>query len=85
MKQSIALVLVGMAIGCAAALALARYVQSLLFGMKPADPVTIAIALASLFLVTALAAWIPAPRDRRRSRPGIEIRVRNGGRQEPSQ
>jgi predicted permease len=62
MKQSIALVLIGMAIGCATAMALARYVQSLLFGMKPADPVTIAVASAGLVIVTALAAWIPARR-----------------------
>jgi predicted permease len=61
-KQSIALVLIGMAMGCAIALALARYVESLLFGMKPADPVTIAIASAGLVVVTALAAWIPARR-----------------------
>ncbi|HEU0140121.1 MAG TPA: FtsX-like permease family protein [Bryobacteraceae bacterium] len=62
MKQSIALVLIGMAIGCAAALVLARYVESLLFGLKPADPVTIAIASAGFVAVTALAAWIPARR-----------------------
>ncbi len=62
MKQSIALVLIGMAMGCAIALALARYVESLLFGMKPADPVTIAVASAGLVTVTALAAWIPARR-----------------------
>ena len=62
MKQTIALVLIGMAIGFVMALALARYVESLLFGMKPADPVTIAIASAGLVIVTALAAWIPARR-----------------------
>jgi ABC-type antimicrobial peptide transport system permease subunit len=62
MKQSIALVLIGMAIGCAIALALARYVRSLLFGVKAADPVTIAVSSAGLIIVTALAAWIPARR-----------------------
>jgi len=65
MKQSVALVLIGMAIGCAVALALSRHVESLLFGVKPADPGTIAMASIVLVIITMLAAWIPARRATR--------------------
>ena len=62
MKQSVILVAIGMLIGGGAALALARYVESMLYGMKPADPLALAIGVAGLVLVTALAAWLPARR-----------------------
>jgi ABC-type antimicrobial peptide transport system permease subunit len=61
-RQSVTLVVVGMALGCVGALALSRYVESLLFGVKPADPATLGIAAVVLFVITMLAAWIPARR-----------------------
>jgi predicted permease len=61
-RQSVTLVLAGMAAGCAGAVALSRYVESLLFGVTPADPGTIGIAALILFLITMLAAWLPARR-----------------------
>lgn len=53
---------VGIAVGAAAALALTRFMQSMLFAVDAADPLTFA-AVALLLAVSALAAcWIPARR-----------------------
>jgi putative ABC transport system permease protein len=56
---------IGLAAGTAASLALSRLVASLLYGVKPGDPLT--FAAASLMLVTAgfLAGWLPARRAAR--------------------
>jgi cell division protein FtsX len=53
---------IGVAIGLIGALALARVLRSLLFGIEPTDPVTL-FAVTLLFTVVALlACWIPARR-----------------------
>jgi predicted permease len=62
MRQSLTLVVVGLAIGCAAAVYLARFVSALLFGVTPADPMTFGIAAGVLGGVALLAAWLPARR-----------------------
>jgi ABC-type lipoprotein release transport system permease subunit len=49
----------------AAVLALMRYTESLLFGVKPQDPVSMAAAVLLLFSVTALAGFLPALRATR--------------------
>jgi len=62
LRQGMALTLVGLAIGLAAALALARLMLSLLYGVNPADPTTyilVALALAAVALVACL---VPARR-----------------------
>ncbi len=41
LRQGIVLAILGTLIGAAAALAVTRYLQSFLFGVKPSDPVTI--------------------------------------------
>ena len=41
------------------------FVGSLLFGIEPRDPVTIAAAVGVLVLTAALAGWIPARRAAR--------------------
>jgi ABC-type antimicrobial peptide transport system permease subunit len=60
------LVAIGVGIGIPAALAVARLVSSqiagLLFGLEATDPSTIAIATATLTVVAALAAYLPARR-----------------------
>jgi putative ABC transport system permease protein len=62
LRQGLKLTALGLAIGLAAAYALTRYLQSLLFGVKPADPLTF-VAIALLLIVVALVAcWIPARR-----------------------
>jgi predicted permease len=52
----------GVCIGLPLALAACRMVSSMLFGLKPADPVTIATATLILVAVAALAGYLPARR-----------------------
>ena len=62
MRQSLTSVIVGLAAGCAAAAWLARFVKTLLFGVTPADPLTLAVAVTTLAVVALIAAWLPARR-----------------------
>jgi putative ABC transport system permease protein len=57
--------LAGLAIGVAGAIALSRFVRSLLFGVGPTDPATFALVSVTLLLVAAAACWIPARRATR--------------------
>jgi predicted permease len=56
---------VGIAIGLPAAWAASRWIDSMLFGLKPTDPATIAVATIVLALVAHLAAYLPARRAAR--------------------
>src|SRR5262249_55607190 len=60
--QGLILVVVGMVIGLAGALALTRILSSLLFGISASDPLTFVGVAALLALVALLACWIPARR-----------------------
>jgi ABC-type antimicrobial peptide transport system permease subunit len=62
LKRGVALVALGSAIGVAAALALARLMGSLLYGVGANDPVSIAAAVGVLLIVGVLAAFVPARR-----------------------
>jgi ABC-type antimicrobial peptide transport system permease subunit len=62
LKQSLSLVLVGLAAGCLLALAAGRLLAGLLYGVAPANPVTLGASMLLLFLVAMLAAWMPARR-----------------------
>jgi len=55
-------VLAGIAVGLGGALALARLVAGLLFGVAPRDPWSMALSAAGMFAVAFLAALIPARR-----------------------
>ena len=57
--------LVGVAIGLAVALALTRWMNSLLFGVSAHDPLTFAMVALLLFAVALAACWIPARRATR--------------------
>ncbi|HUZ96319.1 MAG TPA: ABC transporter permease [Edaphobacter sp.] len=59
------LVGIGLVIGIAASLLGAKLVGSLLFGVKPRDPLTLAAASAVLLLTGLCAAWWPARRAAR--------------------
>jgi ABC-type antimicrobial peptide transport system permease subunit len=61
-RQGMTPVLIGIAGGVAVALLVARAIRVLLFGVEPADPVTITIVAAALLGVSALACLIPARR-----------------------
>ncbi len=56
------LAIVGTLTGCAAALGITRYSQSFLFGVKPADPLTLMAVAALLVGVALIARYIPARR-----------------------
>jgi ABC-type antimicrobial peptide transport system permease subunit len=64
-RESLALLVIGVAIGIPLALGLSRYVASLLYGLRPTDPMTIAAALGVLAIVSMAAAIIPARRAAR--------------------
>jgi ABC-type antimicrobial peptide transport system permease subunit len=58
--QGIKLVLIGVAIGLAAALGLTRFLSGLLYGVKPGDPATLVAVSALLMAIALLASYIPA-------------------------
>jgi putative ABC transport system permease protein len=62
LAKGMKLTLLGVAIGLAASLALTRLMSSLLFGVKPADPMTFISVPLLLVGVALLACWIPARR-----------------------
>jgi putative ABC transport system permease protein len=65
MRQGIRAVLVGVAVGVVAALALTRLMASLLFGVKPTDAMTFGGVAVLLTCVAAAASYIPARRAMR--------------------
>jgi ABC-type antimicrobial peptide transport system permease subunit len=65
LKEVALLTLAGIALGVPAALGLSQLVRSQLFGISPADPVTIIVAAATLVLVALFAGYIPARRASR--------------------
>lgn len=65
MKEVLVLVVIGVILGVPAALGLARLVQSQLYGLTPADPITVSIATLVLATVACLAGYIPALRATR--------------------
>jgi predicted permease len=65
LKQGLVLTTAGIVAGLAGAFALNRLITSLLFGVQPTDPVTIAGVVATITLVAAVACWIPAWRASR--------------------
>ena len=60
--HGIKLILAGVAIGIAAALPLARLLATLLYGVKPTDPLTFFVVSLTLTIVALLASYIPARR-----------------------
>ena len=56
------LTLIGVAIGIGGALALTRFLSSLLYGVKPADPPTFVVVSLLLAAIGVLACYIPARR-----------------------
>jgi len=60
--ETVLLIVLGLAVGIPAILACARLVESKLFGLKPADPLTLAVALGVLIAVALLSGYTPARR-----------------------
>jgi predicted permease len=65
MKEALLLVAIGVVIGLAGALALTRFIASLLFGLAPHDPLTISVSILLMLLVAVLAGYLPARRASR--------------------
>jgi ABC-type antimicrobial peptide transport system permease subunit len=65
LRQVIWLSATGIAIGLGLLLAVGRLLQQLLYGVRPADPVTIATVALLLGTVALAAAWVPAFRASR--------------------
>ena len=64
-REVLALAAIGAAGGLAIALAAGRLVASLLFGVRPLDAPTLALATAMMLALAALAGWLPARRAAR--------------------
>ncbi len=62
LREALILAAIGVAIGSPIILALARVTQSIIYGIKPHDPLTLTVAIILLLVVAVLAAWIPARR-----------------------
>jgi len=64
-RETLLLVLAGLAVGLPVAFAATRLISSLLFGLKPTDPLTISAASLLLIGVAAVAGYVPARRATR--------------------
>lgn len=63
--ETAVLIAIGLAAGVPASLASARLIQSKLFGLKPADPMTLVAAVGIMTLVAVASGYLPARRASR--------------------
>jgi predicted permease len=65
MRQGMTLTAIGAAAGIAGALALTRLMESLLFGVQPGDPLTLAGVVLTITIIAFIACLVPAQRAMR--------------------
>ena len=65
LRDALLMVLVGVAIGFPVVYGAGKWISSLLFGVTPVDPLTLALGTALMFIVGAFACYIPARRAMR--------------------
>ena len=65
LRQGVWLVTLGLVLGIGTALSLAHLMKSLLYGIQPTDPATLAFVAVLLGGVSLLASWLPARRAAR--------------------
>jgi len=65
LRESLLLVCVGVVIGVPVVFAVGKWISSLLFGVKAADPLAIALAVVLMFLIGIVACYVPARRAMR--------------------
>ena len=74
MKQGLQLTSIGVALGLAGALGLNQLIGSVLFGVQPTDPATLAAVIMTIVLVAAVGSWLPAWRAARLD-PNVVLRA----------
>ncbi|MBP1597269.1 MAG: hypothetical protein H6Q05_2646 [Acidobacteria bacterium] len=65
LKEGVFLLAIGLALGLAGSAALGKYIQSLLYGVKPMDPLVLSLVLLILALAALTACALPARRATR--------------------
>jgi predicted permease len=65
LRETLLLAIAGIVIGLTLALAASKLVESLLFGVKPTDPLAIGFSIVAMTLVALLAGYLPARRATR--------------------
>lgn len=65
LRESILLLVLGLAIGIPVSLGSTRILKSLLFELSPLDPMAISTAIVAVVVMTIAAAWLPARRATR--------------------
>ncbi len=65
LRETLWLIVIGVAIGLPSALGAARLAASFLFGLKPSDPATIGLATFVMIAVAGFASLLPAYRATR--------------------
>ena len=73
-KQGLVIVSIGLAVGLGGAFGLSRLLGSLLFGVGPTDPITVAAVMSTIAIVAALACGLPAWRAARLD-PNVVLRA----------
>jgi ABC-type antimicrobial peptide transport system permease subunit len=65
LRETVRLVVIGVALGLALALASNRLIESQLFGLKSYDPLAIFLALTAMIAIALFAGYLPARRATR--------------------
>jgi predicted permease len=65
LRETVVLLAIGIVVGIGMALEASRLISTLLFGLKPTDPMTIAVAALLMVAAAALAGYVPARRASR--------------------
>jgi predicted permease len=73
LRETVVVAIAGAGIGGLAALGLTRYLRSMLYGLRPSDPLTLGGAILLIFAVAIAAGWLPA-RKASRLDPMIALR-----------
>ncbi|MGA3235919.1 MAG: FtsX-like permease family protein [Bryobacteraceae bacterium] len=65
MRETVGLVIGGIAVGLPLTLAATRVLERFLYGLTPADPLTMALAILTMLAAAAAAGYLPAGRATR--------------------
>jgi ABC-type antimicrobial peptide transport system permease subunit len=65
LRQGGTLVAVGLVLGVVGSVLLARFIEGLLFGVPPYDPLTLVAVVAVMGTIGVAACWLPAARASR--------------------